>query len=209
MKVRKVSNAVIRRLPRYYRRLSLLKHRNIERISSSDLAKQLGLNPSQVRQDLNCFGGFGQQGYGYQVSSLHKEIASILGLTRTYSVIIAGAGNIGQALCKYEGFTEFGFETLALFDIDASLVGKIVCDRPVLHTDDMAEFIRSNNVDIGIIAARIHAAQPIADIMVNSGIRAIWNFVPVDINVPVPLENVHLSDSLLVLSYQLNSINEE
>ena len=209
MKNRKVSKAVIRRLPRYYRELGLLKHKKIERISSGDLAERLGLNPSQVRQDLNCFGGFGQQGYGYQVSSLHKELASILGLTRKYRAIIAGAGNIGQALCKYEGFLELGFETLALFDIDKSLVGKLVCEKPVMHIDKMGDFILSNNVDIGIIAARRRAAQPIADIMVKSGIRAIWNFVPADITVPVPLENVHLSDSLLVLTYQLTNANEQ
>ena len=204
MKERRVSEAVIRRLPRYYRQLEMLLAKGVERISSSELAQQMGLNPSQVRQDLNCFGGFGQQGYGYPVQNLHKEIANILGLTRTYRLVIVGAGNIGQALCKYEGFAQKGFEVIALFDVKEGLVGQTIANRPILHTDLLSEFIRENNVDIGIIAARRRSAQQIADTMVAAGIRAIWNFVPVDVTATVPVENIQLSDSMFVLSYRLN-----
>ncbi len=205
MKERKVSEAVIRRLPRYYRQLELLSADHVERISSSELAQQMGLNPSQVRQDLNCFGGFGQQGYGYPVQNLHKEIANILGLTRNYRLIIVGAGNIGQALAKYEGFAQKGFEVIALFDIDEELIGQTINDKPILHADKMSSFIKENNVDIGIITARRRSAQEIADTMVGAGIRAIWNFVPVDVTASVPIENIQLSDSMFVLSYRLNA----
>ena len=206
MKERKVSEAVIRRLPRYYRQLELLKAENVERISSSELAQQMGLNPSQVRQDLNCFGGFGQQGYGYPVQNLHKEIASILGLTRNYRLVIVGAGNIGQALAKYEGFAQKGFEVIALFDVEESLIGHKVNEKPILPVEQLSDFIKENNVDIGIITARRRSAQEIADIMVSAGIRAIWNFVPMDVTASVPIENIQLSDSMFVLSYRLNAL---
>ena len=208
MKERKVSEAVIRRLPRYYRQLELLKAENMERISSSELAQQMGLNPSQVRQDLNCFGGFGQQGYGYPVQNLHKEIASILGLTRTYRLIVVGAGNIGQALAKYEGFAQKGFEVIALFDVDEALIGQTINEKPILPAEHMSDFIRENNVDIGIITARRRSAQEIADTMVDAGIRAIWNFVPMDVTASVPIENIQLSDSMFVLSYRLNALED-
>ncbi len=208
MKERKVSEAVIRRLPRYYRQLELLKAENMERISSSELAQQMGLNPSQVRQDLNCFGGFGQQGYGYPVQNLHKEIATILGLTRTYRLIVVGAGNIGQALAKYEGFAQKGFEVIALFDVDEALIGQTINEKPILPAEQMSDFIRENNVDIGIITARRRSAQEIADTMVDAGIRAIWNFVPMDVTASVPIENIQLSDSMFVLSYRLNALED-
>ncbi len=208
MKERKVSEAVIRRLPRYYRQLELLKAENVERISSSELAQQMGLNPSQVRQDLNCFGGFGQQGYGYPVQNLHKEIASILGLTRNYRLVIVGAGNIGQALAKYEGFAQKGFEVIALFDVEESLIGHKVNEKPILPVEQLSDFIKENNVDIGIITARRRSAQEIADIMVSAGIRAIWNFVPMDVTASVPIENIQLSDSMFVLSYRLNALED-
>lgn len=205
MKERKVSEAVIRRLPRYYRQLELLKAENVERISSSELAQQMGLNPSQVRQDLNCFGGFGQQGYGYPVQNLHKEIANILGLTRNYRLIIVGAGNIGQALAKYEGFAQKGFEVVALFDVDETLIGQTVNGKPILPVQQLSDYIKENSVDIGIITARRRSAQEIADTMVGAGIRAIWNFVPIDVTASVPIENIQLSDSMFVLSYRLNA----
>ncbi len=206
MKERKVSEAVIRRLPRYYRQLELLNAENVERISSSELAQQMGLNPSQVRQDLNCFGGFGQQGYGYPVQNLHKEIANILGLTRNYRLVIVGAGNIGQALAKYEGFAQKGFEVIALFDVDEALIGQTINEKPILPVEQLSDFIKENNVDIGIITARRRSAQEIADIMVSAGIRAIWNFVPMDVTASVPIENIQLSDSMFVLSYRLNAL---
>ncbi len=208
MKERKVSEAVIRRLPRYYRQLELLNAENVERISSSELAQQMGLNPSQVRQDLNCFGGFGQQGYGYPVQNLHKEIANILGLTRNYRLVVVGAGNIGQALAKYEGFAQKGFEVIALFDIDEALIGQTVNEKPILPVEQLSDFIKENNVDIGIITARRRSAQEIADTMVSAGIRAIWNFVPMDVTASVPIENIQLSDSMFVLSYRLNALED-
>lgn len=208
MKERKVSEAVIRRLPRYYRQLELLNAENVERISSSELAQQMGLNPSQVRQDLNCFGGFGQQGYGYPVQNLHKEIANILGLTRNYRLVIVGAGNIGQALAKYEGFAQKGFEVIALFDVDEALIGQTINEKPILPVEQLSDFIKENNVDIGIITARRRSAQEIADIMVSAGIRAIWNFVPMDVTASVPIENIQLSDSMFVLSYRLNALED-
>ena len=208
MKERKVSEAVIRRLPRYYRQLELLNAEHVERISSSELAQQMGLNPSQVRQDLNCFGGFGQQGYGYPVQNLHKEIANILGLTRNYRLIIVGAGNIGQALAKYEGFAQKGFEVIALFDVEESLIGHTINEKPILPVEQLSDFIKENNVDIGIITARRRSAQEIADTMVSAGIRAIWNFVPMDVTASVPIENIQLSDSMFVLSYRLNALED-
>lgn len=209
MKAQKVSEAVIRRLPRYYRHLELLLDKGEERISSSELAQQMGLNPSQVRQDLNCFGGFGQQGYGYQVKKLHGEIAAILGLTRKYTVAVAGAGNIGQALTKYEGFPDKGFEVAALFDVDPALIGREVNGLKILPAEQMGAYIKENGVDIGVIAARRSAAQQIADTMVEAGVHAILNFVPVDLNVPVPLENVQLIDSMYVLSYRIHNCENE
>lgn len=209
MKMQKVPEAVIRRLPRYYRHLEMLSGNNVERISSSELAKQLGLNPSQVRQDFNCFGGFGQQGYGYPVESLLSEIASILGLSRKYRIIIAGAGNIGQALCNYEGFPNKGFHVVALFDIDPALIGRKINECPVLPIEEMPRYIKENAIDIGVIAARRSVAQQLADTMEEAGIGAIWNFVPADVSVSIPLENVQLIDSMYVLSYRLcNPVGE-
>jgi len=209
MKNRRISEAVIRRLPRYYRQLEMLVSHEIERISSSELAAQMGLNASQVRQDLNCFGGFGQQGYGYHVATLYKEIANILGLSRPHSVIIAGAGNIGQALTNYEGFGPQGFHVRALFDVDEALIGKTISGIPVYHIDEMPAFIKKEKIEIGVIAARRRVAQSIADTMVQAGIQGIWNFVPITVTAEVPVENVHLSDSMYVLSYRLNTRDED
>ncbi len=209
MKAQKVPEAVIRRLPRYYRHLEMLNEKGIERISSGELAQQMSLNPSQVRQDLNCFGGFGQQGYGYAVKKLHQEIASILGLTHEYSVVIAGAGNIGRALCNYEGFQKKGFKIVAFFDIDPALIGQEIHGCPILPVDAMGDYIKEHAIDIGVIAARRSAAQNLADMMSAAGIQAIFNFVPIDINATVPLENVQLIDSMYVLSYRIsNPVND-
>ncbi len=204
MKDRRISEAVIRRLPKYYRQLELLEANEVERISSSELAQQMNLNASQVRQDLNCFGGFGQQGYGYHVKSLYREIAKILGITRTYKIVIAGAGNIGHALSNYEGFKQKGFEVIALFDINEELAGTDINGTPIFHSSEMARFIQENEVDIGVIAARRRVSQEIADEMVSAGVKGIWNFVPTTVTAPVPVENVQLSESLFVLSYRIN-----
>lgn len=200
---KKVSEAVIRRLPRYYRHLTLLDSQGIERISSERLARQMHLNASQVRQDFNCFGGFGQQGYGYNISSLLAEIRSILAIDNVHTLVIAGAGNIGRALTNFSGFTESGFCISALFDVDPAIIGTEVNGKPVLALSDMEDYIRANHIDIGIIAARRSVAQSIADSMIRAGIRGIWNFVPADLNTTVPTEDVHLSDSICALSYKI------
>ena len=203
MSFKRVSEAVIRRIPRYYRHLVMLESQGVERISSERLAKQMNLNASQVRQDFNCFGGFGQQGYGYNVSTLISEIKKIMAIDRKHSIIIVGAGNIGLALTNFLGFNESGIEVKALFDINKELIGSSVNGRPVLDIEDMDEYIRQNSIDIGVIAARRTAAQEIADRMCAAGIRGIWNFVPVDLTPSVPIENVHLSESLSTLSYKI------
>ncbi|MBQ3108642.1 MAG: redox-sensing transcriptional repressor Rex [Clostridia bacterium] len=205
MKPTKVSEAVIRRLPRYYRYLVQLDQQGTERISSSELSSIMRLNASQIRQDFNCFGGFGQQGYGYQVKSLLQEISAILTLDRHHAAIIVGAGNIGQALMCFEGFERQGFDFKALFDINPDLVGKEIRGRKVLHVDQLEEYIRENEIEIGVIAARRSAAQELADRMVNAGIKGIWNFAPIDVCSSVPVENVHLSDSLFVLAFKLGN----
>ncbi|MBQ3201647.1 MAG: redox-sensing transcriptional repressor Rex [Clostridia bacterium] len=203
MAFKKVSEAVIKRLPRYYRHLMMLEGQGVERISSEKLAQQMRLNASQVRQDFNCFGGFGQQGYGYNVRTLLQEIKSILALDVEHAVIIVGAGNIGHALTNFEGFAASGFRVLALFDVNPALIGTEIKGKPVYGMEELETFIRENSVDIGVIAARRSAAQEIADRMVNAGIKGIWNFVPVDLVVNVPIENVHLNDSLSELSYKI------
>ncbi|MDD3919748.1 MAG: redox-sensing transcriptional repressor Rex [Eubacteriales bacterium] len=207
MKDSRVSEAVIRRLPRYYRQLELLAANTVDRISSSELAQQMNLNASQVRQDLNCFGGFGQQGYGYHVETLLKEIGNILGLNRHYKLVIVGAGNMGTALSNYEAFHKKGFDVTALFDIKESLIGTTIAGHPVLPVEQLESYIRDNDVDIGVICARRSAAQNIADTMVEAGIKAIWNYVPTDIHADVPIENIHVSDSMLVLAYRMNEKN--
>ncbi len=203
MQSERVSEAVIRRLPRYYRHLLQLKADGVERISSGSLAQQMRLNASQVRQDFNCFGGFGQQGYGYKVDVLLAEIKGILSLNGKYKVVIVGAGNIGQALAHFEGFEKDGFSVVALFDVDEKLVGQEINGKPVLHVDKLDAYIRENAADIGVIAARRSAAQEIADRMAQAGIGGIWNFAPVDVVASVPVEQVHMSDSIICLSYKM------
>ena len=203
MSMKRVSEAVIKRLPRYYRHLAMLEKQGVERISSEKLAKQMNLNASQVRQDFNCFGGFGQQGYGYNTSSLLAEIRAILAIDKPHTMIIAGAGNIGRALTNFAGFTDSGFEVCALFDVDKALIGSSVNGKPVLDIAEMEAFIRENSIDIGVIAARRSAAQEIADRMTEAGIKGIWNFVPIDLKTTVPTEEVHLNDSISALSYKI------
>lgn len=207
MKDRHISEAVIRRLPKYYRQLQELSKQGIERISSGELSVEMGLNASQIRQDFNCFGGFGQQGYGYQVSSLLKEIGTILGLDHKYSIVLVGAGNIGQALTSYSGFARQGFEIKAAFDSDRGLIGKQLDVAVVRDIAEMEDFLKQNAIDIGIIATPKDVAQSICEKLVGGGVEAIWNFAPIDVCATGAIvENVHLSDSLYVLSFRLNSI---
>lgn len=206
MKEEKISEAVIRRLPKYYRYLNDLEQKGVERISSWKMSSDMHLNASQIRRDLNCFGGFGQQGYGYQVTKLRDEIKKILGLGRKYSVVILGAGNIGQALIKYLGFEKEGYSINALFDVSKNLIGKEVQGKKIYSLDTLPEYVKENHVDIGFIATPKEGAQKAADLLIQCGIKAIWNFAPVDVIVgaDVKVENVHLSDSLYVLSFRMN-----
>ena len=198
---------VIRRLPRYYRYLTDLKDMGIERVSSQVLSKKLGFTASQVRQDLNCFGGFGQQGYGYNVEYLYTEIGKILGLDQTHRLIIIGAGHLGQAIANYMNFERRGFLIKGLFDADPDLAGKMVRQIPVRPMEELEQFIQVNNIDIGVLTIPKDGAAAVSDRLVKCGIKAIWNFAHLDLDVPdsVQVENVHLSDSLMKLSYNIRN----
>ncbi|MDR2514237.1 MAG: redox-sensing transcriptional repressor Rex [Christensenellaceae bacterium] len=201
----RVSGAVVRRLPSYYRYLTTLERQGVQRISSQELGARMGLTASQIRQDINCFGTLGQQGYGYNVAELKNYIGGILGLDRSYSLIIAGAGNIGRAVAAYPGFLQSGVHVKALFDVDAALFGQSVGGAEIRPLQEMPAFIQKTRCQIGVVAVPAPEAQSVADLMVGAGIRAIWNFAPVDLAVPeaIALGNVHLTDSLLVLLYGL------
>lgn len=198
-----ISQAVIGRLPRYYRYLGDLKDSGIERISSQDLSKLMKVTASQIRQDFNNFGGFGQQGYGYNVEYLYDEIAKILGLNSKHNLIIVGAGNLGQAIANYMNFERRGFLVKGVFDINPALHGKEVRGIPVQPVEKIEEFVKENDIDIAVLTIPKDGAVKTAEVLVKCNIRAIWNFAHVDLNVPdsIVVENVHLSDSLMKLSY--------
>jgi len=201
----RVPEAVVRRLPRYYRYLQALESMEEERVSSLKMSHDLGLNASQIRRDLNCFGGFGQQGYGYSVSKLKGEIETILGLNRSYQLIIAGVGNIGHALLNYPNFEKRGFQIAALFDIRPELIGKAYGNLVVQNGKEIETIAKTLGADIGVIATPKNAAQEVADSMVAAGVRGIWNFAPVEVAVRrgVCVENIHLNDSLYSLCYHM------
>lgn len=207
---KQISQAVIRRLPRYYRYLGELLDDGVERISSNDLSKRMHVTASQIRQDLNNFGGFGQQGYGYNVDYLYSEISKILGLEHQYNFVIIGAGNLGKALGGYLNFEKRGFILKGMFDKNPDLIGTEVRGVKVMPMEDLPEFIRSGNIDIAVLTIPKEGAVLVAKVLVENGIRAIWNFAHVDLDVPeyVQVENVHLSDSLMKLSYNISSYNE-
>ncbi len=211
MESREISRAVIKRLPRYYRYLGDLLDEKVDRISSNELSQKMHVTASQIRQDLNNFGGFGQQGYGYNVAFLHKEIGKILGLDVVHSMIIIGAGNLGQALANYGGFDRKGFRLEGIFDVNPDLKGKPVQDLKIQMVDTLPAFLKKNPVEIAILTLPRGSAQEMADILVQNGIRAIWNFAHVDLDTPenVIVENVHLSESLMTLSYNLSSRNPD
>jgi len=204
----KISMAVIRRLPKYHRYLQELLEKDVKRISSKELSEIIGFTASQIRQDLNNFGGFGQQGYGYNVEELFNEIAKILGLSKSYNTIIIGAGNMGQALANYTSFEKFGFHLNAMFDINPRLVGLKMRDVEVLDMHNIKAFLQESPTDIAFICTNRDGAQRVADQLVEGGVKAIWNFAPVDLKVPedVIVENVHLIENLLTLSYFLKGI---
>ena len=200
-----ISRAVIERLPRYFRYLGDLKEDGVERISSHDLSVLMKVTASQIRQDLNHFGGFGQQGYGYNVKLLYEEISKILGLHKEHNLILVGAGNLGQALANYVTFEKRGFIIRGIFDIDSNKHGRLIRDIPIRRMEEMESFIRENDIDIAVITTPKSEAVALAEELVRYGIKGIWNFAHTDLNVPedIVAVNVHLYDSLLELSYKL------
>ena len=204
---KKVSMAVIRRLPRYFRYLQDLIRLDIKRISSRELSERMGITASQIRQDLNCFGGFGQQGYGYNVESLFNEISRILGVGKRFSCIIIGAGNMGTALANYENFRKRGFDIIAIFDVNPRKIGKKVNGLEIMSMDSLENFVKDHKVDIAMLTVPGKDANEVAEKVTGLGIKGIWNFTPNElrINNDAVVENVHLSDSLMVLGYRLRS----
>lgn len=208
-----ISKAVISRLPRYYRYLGELLEQGVERISSNDLSEKMSVTASQIRQDLNNFGGFGQQGYGYNVQYLYDEIATILGLDEVHNMIIVGAGNLGQALANYVNFEKRGFKLVGLFDQKAELAGKKIRDIEIRPMTELADFLKSTKVEIAALTVPKEVVEEVADMLVENGIRALWNFAHIDLNLRLPkhimVENVHLSESLMKLSYSLTSYERD
>lgn len=209
MSEKEISLAVIKRLPKYYRNLGELLEKRVERISSKELSERMQVTASQIRQDLNNFGGFGQQGYGYNVEHLYTEIGKILGLTRNYHLIVIGAGNLGQAIANYTDFEKMGFVLECMFDQKESLIGQEIRGIPIVDVKTLENYIKTHPVDIAAITIPKENAPKLAAQLVQLGVRAIWNFAPTDLHLPegVKVENVHLSDSLMRLSYSLKKDN--
>ena len=207
---KKVSEAVIKRLPRYYRHLSQLLEGNIDRISSSELAQRMNITASQVRQDLNNFGGFGQQGYGYNVKTLHAEIGNILGLGQELSCVLIGAGNLGHAVANYANFERRGFKIKGIFDNNPEIIGTVINKMQVQSVDSLISFIQDNKIKIAMLTLPATSVKEMIDDIIKAGIKGIWNFSYLDMEVPsdVALVNVHLSDSLMTLAYKLNEIEQ-
>ena len=206
MKRIKVSNNVIRRMPRYLRKLDDLNAAGIERISSGELGRQMGLTPSQIRQDFSCFGEFGQQGYGYNVVALRGEVAKILGMDRNYSAVLVGVGNIGRALMDNFCFSEWGFHLAAAFDVKPELIGTEVEGIPVLDMATLPDYLDENHVDVVVLCIPKEHAVKTTEMLTTHGINAIWNFTNVELTAPESrtiVENIHFSDSLLSLSYYI------
>lgn len=208
---KEISQAVIGRLPRYFRYLGELKDEGVERISSQELSTLMKVTASQIRQDFNNFGGFGQQGYGYNVEYLYQEIGRILGLDRKHNFVIIGAGNLGRALGNYLNFERRGFFFRGIFDQDERLVGQEVRGIKVMPMKELEGFVRDSDIDIAVLTIPKASAAGVVDRLVGSGVHAFWNFAHVDLNVPegVQVENVHLSDSLMKLSYNIHRYMKE
>lgn len=203
---KKISVAVIKRLPRYYRYLGDLLDNGITRISSGDLSRRMNVTASQIRQDLNKFGCFGQQGYGYNVELLYEEIKKILGLDKTYNIVIIGGGNLGQALVNYNNFGKRGFKFIGVFDRNPKLIGLNIRGIEIMDVSTLDTFLKNNRVDIGVLALPKDNARQVVPILVENGVKGIWNFSHVDLDVPdnVVVENVHLTDSLMQISYAIS-----
>ena len=199
----KISNNVIRRMPRYLRKLNELSAAGVERISSNELGRLLGLTPSQIRQDFSCFGEFGQQGYGYNLASLRDEISSILGIDRGYKAVVIGVGHLGKALIDHFNFKSCGVELMATFDVNEDLTGKM----PVYKFTDLGAFCEKTPIDVAVISVPMEHAQEATDAAVKAGVKAIWNYTNAVVEVPedsgVVKEDIYFSDSLLALEYYL------
>jgi redox-sensing transcriptional repressor len=206
-----ISLAVIKRLPRYYRYLGELIENDVVRISSKELSERMQVTASQIRQDLNNFGGFGQQGYGYNVEHLYTEIGKILGLDKTYNIIIIGAGNLGQALANYTDFERRGFILRGIFDVNPRLMGLSIRGVEIRLIDELEAFMKKNKVHIAALTIPKAKAPKVAADLAKWGVKAIWNFAPTDLNLPsdVVVQNVHLAESLMRLSYNLKSQEQE
>ena len=202
---KEISQAVIRRMPRYYRYLGELLDDGVERISSNGLSARMRVTASQIRQDLNNFGGFGQQGYGYNVKYLYDEIGKILGINQQHNIIVIGAGNLGQVLANYMKFEKRGFVIIGLFDVNPALEGISVREIKVRMMEELEDFVKKERVDIAALTMPKEKAKETANMLVELGIGAIWNFAHLDLELPehVVVENVHLSDSLMQLSYNI------
>ena len=211
MEQKPISKAVITRLPRYYRHLGELMEEGVERISSNDLSQRMNVTASQIRQDLNNFGGFGQQGYGYNVKYLYTEIAKIMGVDRQHNLVIIGAGNLGQAIANYANFERRGFMIKGMFDVNPRLIGRVVRGVEILGVEELEKFIVDNQVQIAALTIPKTKAPEIAERLVAAGIKAIWNFAHTDLVVPedVVVENVHLSESLMRLSYRVCRMQDQ
>ncbi len=204
-----ISMAVIKRLPRYYRFLGEMKRAGVQRISSGELSKRMGFTASQIRQDLNCFGGFGQQGYGYNVAQLYKEIGKILGVDKKAKTVLIGAGNLGRAVAAHMSFEERGFNLIGIFDKNEALAGQLVRNLPIRHIDGLYDFCRDNAPTVAVLCIPGEHAEVITDELVRLGVKGFWNFSHYDIAAHHPnvaVENVHLSDSLMTLSYYINNL---
>ena len=208
-----VSSAVIKRLPRYHRYLGDLLREGKFRISSAELSRMMNVTASQIRQDLNCFGGFGQQGYGYNVKYLHAKISELLGVNNGFSAVIVGAGNLGRALAATHMFERRGVNRLALFDTNPELIGGDIYGIPVYSVETLADFCRENRVNIGVLTVPKEAAYEVAVTMAEAGVEGIWNFANMELKLPehshVIVENIHLGDSLMTLCYEIKTKNEE
>lgn len=212
MKKGKVSNAVIRRLPRYYGQLSSLYQVGVVRISSSALGKAMNLTASQIRQDLSCFGEFGQQGYGYNVESLRDQIAEILGMNLGHTAIILGAGNLGRALIQNFQFSQNGFRLTAAFDTDPEIIGTRIAGVPVLSIDTLEDYLAQHPTDVGVLTVPQSVALSTAKQLISGGVKGLWNFTNIDLAIREPdivVENVHFADSLLALSYLITPRNTD
>ena len=201
-----ISMSVIKRLPRYYRFLNNLKNEGITRISSKELSNRMGLTASQIRQDLNCFGGFGQQGYGYNVTSLHEEIGKILGVDRGFKMILVGAGNLGRAIATHISFESRGFELIGIFDKNEAIIGEMIKGIPIRSVDMLDDFCKENLPVVAALCVPSSQSEALIDQLVDLGIKGFWNFSHFDIAAKYPtiaVENMHLSDSIMTLSYQL------